>query len=79
MHQPHKCIHYERFNILKSYISIYISNGNISINKPLAKEVENGQIVQMSPQIGFEGQMYPLFTPIFPISCSVRGNLGKTE
>jgi hypothetical protein len=48
--------------------------GNIPINKPLAKEVENGQIVQTLPLIAFRGQMYPLFTPISPISCFICGN-----
>jgi hypothetical protein len=48
--------------------------GNIRINKSLSKEVENGKIVQTLPLIRFEGQMYPLFTPISPIRCSVCEN-----
>ncbi|MEA1999748.1 MAG: transposase [Euryarchaeota archaeon] len=51
-----------------------MAKGNIPINKALSKEVENGKIVQTLPLIGFEGQMYPLFTPISPIRCSVCGN-----
>jgi len=51
-----------------------MQNGNIAINKPLAKEVENRKVVQTLPQIEFEGRMYPLFTPISPIRCSVCGN-----
>ena len=41
--------------------------GNISINKALSKEVENGKVVQTLPLIGFEGRMHPLFTPISPL------------
>jgi hypothetical protein len=55
-------------------ILVYIARSNIPINKALSKEVENGKIVQTLPLIGFEGRMYPLFTPISPIHCSVCGN-----
>ena len=51
-----------------------MAKGNILINKALSKEVENGKIVQTLPLIRFEGRMYPLFTPISPICCSVCGN-----
>lgn len=51
-----------------------MAKGNIPINKVLSKEVENGKIVQTLPLIRFEGRMYPLFTPISPIHCSVCGN-----
>ena len=51
-----------------------MTKGNISINKSLAKEVENGKVVQTLPLIEFGGSMHPIFTPISPIHCSVCGN-----
>ncbi len=48
--------------------------GNIVINKSIAKEVENGKIVQSLPEVQFGGRMIPLFTPISPIQCSVCGS-----
>ena len=51
-----------------------MTKGNMQINKSLLKEVENGKIVQTLPLVGFEGKMYPLFTPISPTRCSVCGN-----
>ena len=47
---------------------------NILINKSLAKEVENGKIVQTLPLIEFGGGMYQIFTPISPTHCSICGN-----
>jgi hypothetical protein len=47
--------------------------GNISINKTLTKDTENGSIVQELPEIEFEGEMFPLFTPISPTNCSICG------
>ena len=47
---------------------------NILINKSLAKEVENGKIVQTLPLIEFGGGMYPIFTPISPTHCYICGN-----
>ena len=44
---------------------------NISINKSLVKEVENGKIVQTLPLIEFGWGMYPIFTPISPTHCSI--------
>ena len=48
--------------------------GNIFINKSLAKDIENGSIVQELPEIEFEGEMLPLFTPISPTHCVICGN-----
>ena len=45
--------------------------GNQSINKSLAKDVENGPIVQELPEVEFEGQMCSLFTPISPPHCII--------
>ena len=35
--------------------------GNQSINKSVAKDIENGHIVQKLPEVEFEGRMYSLF------------------
>ncbi|MEA1896004.1 MAG: hypothetical protein U9N36_12595 [Euryarchaeota archaeon] len=56
-----------------------MAKGNIRINKSLSKEVENRKIVRTLPLIRLEGQMYPLFTPIQPIRCSVCEKTYKTE
>jgi len=51
-----------------------MAKGNIPINKSLAKDMENGKIIQELPEIEYEGKMYPLFTPISPISCKICEN-----
>ncbi len=38
--------------------------GNIAINKSIAKEIENGKIIQILLEVQFGGWMVPLFTPI---------------
>jgi len=48
-----------------------MAKGNQSINKSLAKDVENGHIVQELPEVEFEGQMCSLFTPISPPHCII--------
>lgn len=44
-----KHIHYERFNEYETYINIH-TKGNIPINKPLAKEVEDGNHNPILPE-----------------------------
>jgi len=51
-----------------------MARGNKSINKSLAKDIENGHIVQELPEVEFEGWMYSLFTPIPPIHCIICGS-----
>ena len=51
-----------------------MAKGNQSINKSLAKDVENGHIVQELPEVEFEGRMYSLFTPISPSHCIICGS-----
>ncbi len=51
-----------------------MAKGNIPINKSLAKDMENGKIIQELPEIEYEGKMYPLFTPISPTSCKICEN-----
>lgn len=51
--------------------------GNISINKSIAKGIENGKIFQNIPEVQFGGRMVPLFTPISPTQCSICGSLLK--
>ena len=51
-----------------------MTKGNISINKSLAKEVENGKVVQTLPLIEFGGSMHPIFTPISPIIVLFAAN-----
>jgi len=54
--------------------------GNQSINKSLAKDVENGHIVQELPKVEFEGRMCSLFTPISPTYCIIcRSPLKRNE
>jgi len=48
--------------------------GNISINKTLAKGIENGKIIQDLPEVLFGGRMVPLFAPISPVICSICGS-----
>ena len=48
--------------------------GNISIDKSMAKEVEDGMIVQTLPHIPYHRAMHPLFTPMPPTRCSVCGS-----
>jgi len=48
--------------------------GNIPIDKSIAKEVENGRIIQTLPHTPYNRVMYPLFTPIPPTRCSVCGS-----
>ncbi len=49
--------------------------GNISINKTFAKGIENGKIVQILPEIQFEGRMVPLFTSTLICSKPLLHNL----
>jgi hypothetical protein len=48
--------------------------GNIPIDKSLAKEVENGKVIQILPDIPINRVRYPLFTSVAPIQCSVCGS-----
>lgn len=48
--------------------------GNVIINKSIAKGIENGKIVQVLPEVQFEGRMVPLFTPLSPTHCSICGS-----
>ena len=45
--------------------------GNIPIDKSLAKEVENGKVIQTLPDIPVNRVRLPLFTTISPVQCSV--------
>jgi hypothetical protein len=51
-----------------------MAKGNQSINKSLAKDIENGHIVQDLPEVEFKGRMYSLFTPISPSHCIICGS-----
>jgi len=53
--------------------------GNIPINKSLAKEVENGRIIQVLPDIPINRVRLPLFTTIPPTRCSVCGSPLKSN
>lgn len=53
--------------------------GNISINKSLAKEVENGRIIQVLPDIPINRVRLPLFTTIPSTRCSVCGSPLKSN
>ena len=48
--------------------------GNIAINKSIAKGIENGKIIQNLPEVQSGGRMVSLFTPIYPIQCSICGS-----
>ncbi|MGP8329149.1 MAG: hypothetical protein ACT6FF_02360 [Methanosarcinaceae archaeon] len=48
--------------------------GNKFINISLAKDVENGCVVQELPEIEFDGRMFSLFAPISPTQCAICGN-----
>jgi RNase P subunit RPR2 len=47
---------------------------NILINKSLAKEVENGKVIQVLPDIPINRVRLPLFTTILLTRCSVCGS-----
>jgi RNase P subunit RPR2 len=51
-----------------------MTKGNIPINKSLAKEVENGKVVQVLPDIPINRVTLPLFTTIPSTRCSVCGS-----
>ena len=53
--------------------------GNISINKSLAKEVENGKVIQVLPDIPVNRVRLPLFTDMPPTRCSVCGSSLKSN
>jgi len=53
--------------------------GNIPINKSLAKEVENGRIIQVLPDIPVNRVRLSLFTTIPPTQCSVCGSPLKSN
>ncbi|MCD4765198.1 MAG: hypothetical protein K8R34_01670, partial [Methanosarcinales archaeon] len=50
-------------------------SGNVTINRKIAKEVQDGIVYQVLPEIEHEGQMCPLFTPVSPIKCQICGSL----
>ena len=57
-----------------------MAKGNQSINKSLAKDVENCHIVQELPKVEFEGWIYSLFTPISPPHCIIcKSSLNSNE
>ena len=49
-----------------------MAKGNQLINKSLAKNVENGHIVQELPEVEFEGKMHSISTPISPTYRTFR-------
>lgn len=51
-----------------------MAKGNQCINKSIAKEVEDGKIIQDLPEIEHNGIFYPLFSVIYPTHCSVCGS-----
>lgn len=51
-----------------------MSKGNISINKNMAKIIDNGRITQELPLILSGGRMTHLFSPISPTNCIVCGS-----
>lgn len=54
-----------------------MAKGNKFINKLLAKEVEDGCIVQELPEIELGSRTYSLFTSISPTHCIICGNTLK--
>jgi len=56
-----------------------MSKGNQCINKSIAKEDENGKVIQELPEIEHNGEMYPLFTVISPAHCSICGSKLKSN
>ena len=50
-----------------------MSKGNVVINREIAKEVHDGIVYQVLPEIEHETQMYPIFTTISPIKCQICG------
>ncbi|PXF58262.1 MAG: transposase, partial [Candidatus Methanogaster sp.] len=53
--------------------------GNVSIDKSLAKEVKNGRIIQVFPDIPINRARLPLFTTVPPTKCSVCGSPLKSN
>lgn len=51
-----------------------MSSGNVAINREIAKEVRNGIVYQVLPEIEYVGQMYPLFSTVSPIKCQICAN-----
>ena len=48
--------------------------GNVAINRERAKEVKDGIVYQVLPEIEHEGQMCPSFTTVSPTKCQICGN-----
>jgi len=48
--------------------------GNLTINREISKEVQDGIVYQVLPEIEHEGQMLPSFTTVSPHKCSICGN-----
>lgn len=48
-------------------------SGNVTINREIAKEVQDGIVYQVLPEIEHERQMHSLFTTISPIKCQICG------
>lgn len=44
---------------------------NVTINREIAKEVQDGIFYQVLPEIEHEGQMLPSFTTVSPHKCSI--------
>ncbi len=51
-----------------------MGKGNKKINKGLAKQIENGKLIQTLPEVQFGGRMFPLFTPLSPVKCEICGS-----
>jgi hypothetical protein len=51
-----------------------MAKGNIPLNKSLAKEIQDGNVIQKLPEVIYDKKMYPLFTVISPKQCSVCGS-----
>jgi hypothetical protein len=47
--------------------------GNVAINREIAKEVKDGIVYQVLPEIEYEGQMCPSFTTVSPIKYKICG------
>ncbi|WP_129582674.1 hypothetical protein [Methanolobus psychrotolerans] len=51
-----------------------MTKGNIPLNKSLAKEIQDGNVIQELPEVIYDKKMYPLFTVISPKQCCVCGS-----
>ena len=51
-----------------------MSSGNVAINREIAKEVRNGIVYQVLPEIEYVEQMHPLFSTVSPIKCQICNN-----